>query len=176
LPLGERAPHRRGRDLEVGRRPQVFPLIMQGPLGLEVVRDKRGRPRPRVENGELTAQNPPTVDRFRLWQRAAITVHGRPDWVFVKLHCHGLDTRDEPAMTGPPMQRFLEEMMAAAAAGNTRLHFVSAREMVNIALAACDAAEGDPGQYRDYRLRLLTAHSEGRPGPPIIARSATIRR
>jgi hypothetical protein len=48
--------------------------------------------------------------------------------------------------------------------------------MVNIALAACDGAAGDPGRYRDYRLRLLTAHTEGRPGPPIIARNATVRR
>jgi hypothetical protein len=174
LPLGERAPHRRGRDLEVGRRPQVFPLIMQGPLALELIRDGRGRPKPRVENGELSAQHPPSVARFQLWQRAAITVQGRPDWVFVKLHCHGMDTRDEQAMTGPVMQRFLEEMMAAAAAGNARLHFVSAREMVNIALAACDGAEGDPGQYRDYRLRPLK-QARSRPGPPIIAHDTAVR-
>ena len=172
LPLGERAPHRRGRDLEVGRRPQVFPLIMQGPLALALARDGRGRPRPRVENGEISAKNAPTVERFQLWQRAGITVHGRADWVFVKLHCHGMDTRDEEAMAGPMVQRFLQEMTDAAAAGNARLHFVSAREMVNIALAACDGAEGDPGQYRDYRLRLLTAAVEARSGPPIIAQSA----
>jgi hypothetical protein len=28
--------------------------------------------------------------------------------------------------------------------------------MVNIALAACDGHDGDPGAYRDYRLRPIT--------------------
>jgi len=28
--------------------------------------------------------------------------------------------------------------------------------MVNIVLAACDGREGSPGDYRDYRLRLIT--------------------
>jgi len=32
---------------------------------------------------------------------------------------------------------------------------VTAREMANVILAACDGKEGDPGEYRDYRFRLL---------------------
>jgi hypothetical protein len=35
------------------------------------------------------------------------------------------------------------------------LHFVSAREMVNIILAACDEREGNPAEYRDYRLQRV---------------------
>jgi hypothetical protein len=30
---------------------------------------------------------------------------------------------------------------------------VTTREMVNIALAACDGKEGNPGHYRDYRFK-----------------------
>ena len=30
-------------------------------------------------------------------------------------------------------------------------------EMVNMILAACDGREGEPGDYRDYRLRRLHA-------------------
>jgi hypothetical protein len=33
-----------------------------------------------------------------------------------------------------------------------RLHYVTAREMYNIAIAAMDGKEGDPGAYRDYLL------------------------
>jgi hypothetical protein len=33
---------------------------------------------------------------------------------------------------------------------------VTAREMVNIALAACDGHDGNPADYRDYRLRLVS--------------------
>lgn len=155
LPLTARAPHRRGCDLAVGRRPRVFPLVVQGPLALRL---DRARGRLRLENGELSGHNPPTLSRFASWRRAAITVRGRPEWVFVKLHCHGMDPRAEAAMTGEVMRRFLRDVTEAAAAEDLRLHFVTTREMVNIALAACDGADGDPGRYRDYRLRLTGGH------------------
>jgi hypothetical protein len=152
-PLRQRAPHRRGRDLRAGRPPSVFPVIVQGPLAARVVRSATGWPRPRMENGEVTTANPPTRERMALWQRARIAVAGRPDWLFVKLHCHGMDPRDDAAMLGAPLQRFLE---AATTDRSIALHFVTAREMVNIILAACDSHDGDPGEYRDYRLRLIS--------------------
>jgi hypothetical protein len=37
------------------------------------------------------------------------------------------------------------------------IHFVSAREMANIFLAACDGRERNPGEYRDYRYKLRRA-------------------
>jgi len=77
--------------------------------------------------------------------------------VFIKLHCHGMDPRDEAAMLAAPVQKFLRDLTSEAAAGSDyRVHFVTAREMVNIALAACDGRDGNPGDYRDYRLRLIT--------------------
>jgi hypothetical protein len=33
------------------------------------------------------------------------------------------------------------------------LHYVSAREMYNIAIAALEGESGDPNDYRDYRLK-----------------------
>lgn len=157
LPLGGRAPHRRGRDLKRGRAPQIFPLMIQGPLGLNFERRVRGVPVPYIENGALTTRYPPTMRRLRLWRQAAITVGGRPDWVFVKLHCHGMDPNDKSAMTGELMKTFLRELTEAAReSGAFKLHFTTAREMTNIILAACDGREGSPGEFRDYRLRLIT--------------------
>jgi hypothetical protein len=156
-PLDRRAPHRRGRDLRVGRPPATWPIIVQGPLGLNF---EHGRPRtwrlPRLENGALTTAYPPTLRRLALWRRAAIVVEGRPDWIFIKLHCHGMDPRDEAAMLGTPMRRFLGELVEDAARGQHPVHFVTAREMVNIALAACDGRGGAPADYLDYRLRPIT--------------------
>ena len=153
LPLSARAPHRRGRDLQAGRRPSTFPLILQGPLSL---RFDGWRP-PRIENSEVSGLNPPTVDRFRLWMRQAICVAGRPDWIFVKLHCHGLDPRDEPVMFGGAIRQFLQDLMDLSRNTKSfRPYFVTAREMANIALAACDGCEGEPGEFRDYRLRPIT--------------------
>jgi hypothetical protein len=161
LPLDQRAPHRRGRDLQRGYPPEIFPLIMQGPLMIDRRLGKRKSvwPYVRIENAALTTANPPTMDRLYLWQQADIAVRGRPDWIFIKLHCHGMDPRDEQAMLGAPMRQFLEELTTdsrGAGGGERRVHFVTAREMVNIAIAACDGCEGNPGDYRDYRFRLIT--------------------
>ncbi len=53
------------------------------------------------------------------------------------------------------MRRFLRELVEGAEERNEILHFVTAREMVNIALAACDGKSGNPGDYRDYRLKRV---------------------
>jgi hypothetical protein len=152
LPLEERAPHRRGKDLRVGQMPQIFPLIVQGPLMWDFSRRRRGLPYPAIENSELTTLHPPTLGRLELWRQAAISVLGRADWLFVKLHCHGMDPRDEDAMFGGRMENFLCELVEGAkTSGSYQIHFTTAREMVNIILAACDGKSGNPGHYRDYR-------------------------
>lgn len=157
LPLESAAPHRLGRDLRRGHPPETFPLIIQGPLGLNFARRINGLPVPNIENAALTTAYPPTVQRLELWRRAAITVAGQPDWAFVKLHCHGMNPADEEAMLGAKIQNFLRELMDwSQREGGCQLHFTTAREMTNIILAACDGREGNPGDYRDYRLRLIT--------------------
>jgi hypothetical protein len=157
LPLNRRAPHRRGHDLTVGNRPQVFPLIMQGPLLLTFTGGNGRRSHPRIENGSLLHNNPPSIQRIKLWRDASVTVRGRPNWLFIKLHCHGMDARDEWVMLGEPMRQFLRELIEGSAGGSEyQVHFVTAREMVNIALAACDSCEGNPGSYREYRLKLIS--------------------
>jgi hypothetical protein len=156
LPLNQRAPQRRGRDLEIGRPPQIYPLIVQGPL----MADFAPSPRPqfaRIENGALTGAAPPSLRRLELWKQAAISVQGRPDWLFIKLHCHGMDPTQEESVLGGGMRQFLRELVEGAEQRREILHFVSAREMVNIILAACDGREGDPGDYRDYRLKRIRA-------------------
>lgn len=158
LPLHERAPHRLGLDLRVGRAPRKFPLIVQGPLMIDFGRVRRGWWLPGIENGELTEMNPPTMHRLQLWQEAGIHIQGRPDWLFIKLHCHGLAARDESVMFGAAIRDFLRELIEGG--GNRaayRVHFVTMREMVNIILAACDGCLGSPGEYRDYRFQLTEA-------------------
>lgn len=158
LPLHQRAPHRWGSDLQSGRAPTTFPLIVQGPLMINFGRRKQGWPYPAIENGELSEVNLPSMRRLQLWRQAAIRVQGRPDWFFIKLYCHGLVSRDEPAMFGASIQNFLRELIEGP--GNRteyRVHFVTMRQMANIILAACDGCEGNPGEYRDYRFRLTEA-------------------
>lgn len=146
LPLNQRAPQRRGHDLRCGKAPQVFPIIVQGPLMLDF--ERWG-----VENAALTAPNPPRLSRLRLWKQAGISVRGRTDWLFIKLHCHSMDPTQKEAVLGPPMKQFLRELVEGAETRGEILHFATAREMVNIILAACDGREGNPGDYRDYRFK-----------------------
>ena len=156
LPLRQRAPHRRGLDLAKGHFPSSFPLIIQGPLMIDFRRRRSGRSSPGIENGELSGNNPPTMRRLRLWQEAAITVRGRPDWLFIKLHCHGLASGDEYALVGPSVQRFLEDLVEESGNGSKyHVHFVTMREMVNIALAACEGRDANPGDLRDYQFQLI---------------------
>ncbi len=55
------------------------------------------------------------------------------------------------------MQEFLRQLVRESqTSGEYRVHFVTAREMVNVILAACDCRDGEPGDFRAYRLRLMT--------------------
>ncbi len=158
-------PHRRGFNLTVGRPPSVFPILVQGPLGLDF-----SRLPPRIENSEITAQHPPTMRRLRLWRQAAICVAGRPNWVFIKLHCHGMLAEDAGVMFGDGIRAFLRDLGQASAAEGFATHFVTAREMTNIILAACDGREGNPGDYRDYRFQLRGASANW---PPLSEATRT---
>ena len=108
----------------------------------------------RIDNGALTGPNPPSLRRLAVWKKAGITVEDRPDWIFIKLHTHGMAPADMDTMLGGPLQQFLKELIDGAQERKEILHFVSAREMTNIILAACDGREGNPGSYRDYRYKL----------------------
>jgi hypothetical protein len=69
-----------------------------------------------------------------------------------------MEPGDESAMLGSSIQHFLRELVEGP--GNRtkyRLHFVTVREMANIILAACDGCDGNPGEYRNYRFRLIQA-------------------
>lgn len=154
LPLDQAAPHRQGHDLAAGRVPKTFPLMVQGPLVTDLRRTLRSV-RPTLENGAITGANPATVHRLSLWKQAQVRVLGRPDWLFIKLHCHSMDPNQKDAVIGDSFRDFLAAMVGGASDRKETLHFVSAREMANILLAACDGREGNPGDYRDYRFKRI---------------------
>jgi hypothetical protein len=154
LPLDQVAPHREGRDLKVGQKPQVLPLMVQGPLLTDFARSLRSR-KLILETGAITRPNPASLHRLSLWKQARVHVEGRPDWLFIKLHCHSMEPTQKNAVIGDSFRKFLEELVAGAASRRETLHFVTAREMTNILLAACDGREGDPGRYRDYRFKRI---------------------
>ena len=98
-----------------------------------------------------------TIERLALWKQAQVGVAGRPDWIFIKLHCHGMHPNQRDAVAGEAFGKFMEDLVGGAPERKETLHFVSAREMTNILLAACDGRAGNPGDYRDYRFQRLAA-------------------
>jgi hypothetical protein len=172
LPLDQPAPHRKGLDLAAGRPPRNLPLIVQGPLVTDLRRTLRSG-HPVLENGAFTGTNPPTLHRLSLWKQAQVRVLGRPDWLFIKLFCHGMDPTQQDAVIGDSFRAFLAALVEGAAARNETLHFVAAREMSNILLAACDDREGDPGDYRDYRFKRLASRprsAENASSVPVVVK------
>jgi hypothetical protein len=175
LPLNRVAPQRKGRNLAVGRAPQTFPLIVQGPLVTDLPRSLRSA-KPVIENGAITGSGPMSLHRLALWKKARIRVAGRPNWLFVKLHCHSMDPAQRDAVIGNAFHNFLQQLVSGAADRQETLHFVTAREMTNILLAACDARDGNPGDYRDYRFKRIAATpSSPQNSRPAPGREVSVR-
>ncbi len=141
--------HDRGRDLVYGAKDTGDLLLIQGPLALNW-RSRKGGLIPRVENGDVSAFNPPTPDRARLWIGQGISVAGREDIVFVKLHTHGMKRRTFDMYTGPGGEGLFEIMERVCSVAGMRLYYVTAREMANVALALNDGESGPVDGILDY--------------------------
>lgn len=134
---------------EVGRRYRDRLLMITGPLALV----RKGRFGVRLENGALTGDDPPTRSRVRSWVDQNIHVGGRPEWIFVKAHTHGSLESTTASLLGPGgeiMHRTLTDEYNDGT--RYRLHYVTAREMYNVAVAAMDGHGGDPSMYFDYDI------------------------
>lgn len=144
--------HDKGDPVRAGGGASGDLMIIQGPLCLRWKR-RRGIPVPAIENGDVRADNPPTPERVDAWVRTGVHVTGRPDWVFVKVHTHGTQERDIDSLLGEPVGRMFSHLERAYNDGTRyRLHYVTAREMYNVARAAQAGLAGDPGAYRDFAV------------------------
>ncbi len=127
-------------------------LLVQGPLAIARREPRRGIG-VRIDSGALDAGDPPTASRLKTWIDQFVHVDGRPDWTFVKLHTHGAPETNASTLLGAPMMEGLHAELAALAAREPwRVHYVTAREMYNVARAAMDGMRGSPAGYFDYEV------------------------
>jgi len=144
--------HDWGVDVGVGPAPDDALLLIQGPLLFNWKRRKWGG-LPRIENACLQGNQPPTLDRLELWLRAHIQVPARPDWYFVKLHTHGCNEFNQPVLLGEPMILFHQALAERARQdADFHFHYVTAREMFNLAKAAEAGWTGSVADALDYQL------------------------
>lgn len=125
--------HDLGTRAEVGRnRPADSLLMIQGPLLFDSSRKKFGI-LPRVENGDLLGNHPPSLRRLQLWLKAGVMVKGQPNWRFVKLHTHGCKNGNIDMLLGGQMMLFHQELAELQSLQpNFRFHYVSAWEMAQL--------------------------------------------
>lgn len=131
-------------------------LMITGPLALA----RKGSLGVRLENGALTGDDPPTPARVRTWVDQGIHVAGRPEWVFVKVHTHGALESTAASLLGGGAETMHGTLAREFGDGDRwRLHYVTAREMFNVARAAMDGKGGEPSAWYDYDVLP----------PPVVA-------
>lgn len=147
--LARRRAYDAGEPARVGVAHDDRLLMITGPLGFA----RKGRFGVRLENGALTGDDPPTAERVDSWVAQGIHVAGQPDWVFVKVHTHGAIEKTATSLLGEGGRAMHAHLTTRYNDGERwRLHYVTAREMYNIARAAMDGAVGDPDGFRDHLI------------------------
>lgn len=144
--------HDNGIDVKVGKTGSGDLMLIQGPIGINIHwRTPKGLPH--VENSDIRKACPPLKTRIDQWVNSHIHVKGQPEWVFIKVHTHGTQENDMDTLLGEErhnMHNYLETKYNDSE--NYVLHYVSAREMYNIAKAAEASEKGNPNDYRDFIL------------------------
>ncbi|NVN97976.1 MAG: hypothetical protein HXX17_01540 [Geobacteraceae bacterium] len=141
--------HDSGINAQVGRKREGL-LMVQGPLGLNWQRRKYGI-LPRIENGGIYPGTPVTRDRVACWLKERISVEGCGDLIFVKLYNHGaFEEMSSQFLERGGLATLLKLVKDACGEEAMKLHFVTARQMVNVihGIENGGSAEDD---LRDFR-------------------------
>ena len=150
---GQAKSHNRGTRAAVGQLPPSDSLLMiQGPLLLNW-RSRKAGLIPRIENGDLTAANPPTWERFQLWRKAGVQVAGAPGKLFVKLHTHGCKPSNSEMWLGGAADAFHVELARQTKQNpGFRYHYVTAWEMAQLVHKLEQDAASDSTTDRLHRV------------------------
>ena len=133
-----------GVDVTVGGKPSGDLMLIQGPLYVDWQSSY-------FESASFEDALPYFTGRLDWWLKAGVHVVGRPEWVFVKLHTHGMQSR--ASFLGDQLHRLLADLEAQCERESYSLHHVTAREAYNLVKAAEAGYSGDPGQYLDYDIK-----------------------
>lgn len=167
--------HDTGRDVGCGPQPPRSLMLIQGPLLFDWGRRKWGL-LPRVENACIQGNQAPSLARLWLWLKARVQVPSRPDWFFVKLHTHGANEANQCVLLGDAMVNF-HRGLAEYAADNAHFHYhyVTAREMYNLAKAAEAGWQGGVDKARDFVFVPNARPAPGHSAPAARERCLTAR-
>ena len=97
-------------------------MMITGPFGLRWGE----RLCPRMEIGEISANDPPTSYRTCRWLELAPMIGTD---LFIKLHTHGTQERNSTCLLGSGLQSLFTCLSAECSKRNCSLHYVTAWEM-----------------------------------------------
>ncbi len=146
-----RRAYQEGTPAKVGHSESDRLLMITGPLALA---KRPGRNAIRIDTSAIDAGDPASPERVHTWVNQNIHIAGRPEWVFAKIHTHGAPEGNAEVLLGMQGHAMHQTLADSYNDGDRwTLHYVTAREMYNISLAAMDGRSGNPGQYRDYKIK-----------------------
>jgi hypothetical protein len=146
--LTKRRSYEHGERARVGQSYDDRLLMITGPLAFA----RKGTTGIRLENGALTGDDPPDAQRVDTWVNQGIHIEGRAEWVFIKVHTHGAIEKTAASLLGEGARAMHRRLQEYKQKGD-KLHYVTAREMFNVARAAMDGKSGDPADYFDYIVK-----------------------
>lgn len=127
-------------------------LMVQGPLMLNWKNRKWGI-LPKIENGSLSYDCHIISDRIRLWLKANISIPKVPEYIFIKLYTHGCQEKNIEYLLNGGLDNLFIQFQDVAQELKLNLHYVTAREMVNIIRAIENNANlGNINLLRDYNM------------------------
>jgi len=141
-------PVKKGRIVERGL------MLIQGIIGLRW-KSRVHRFKPSIEQSNISRTDLPFRKRIDYWIKKGVCIEGKPDWIFIKLHCHGggSDEKDRDILLGKECDDMFTYLEAYYNDGkNYILHYVTARQMYNIIKAAEKGLSGNPGDFRDFAI------------------------
>lgn len=157
-PTKKRA-YEHAQRVRVGTPREEKVLMIEGPIALAL---RPGKLSVRIESAAIDWSDPYTKERLGTWVDQDIHVDGRPEWVFVKVHTHGAPEANAKVLLGDDARAFHTALGARYNDGRAwKLHYVSAREMFNVARAAMDGKGGDPSAYFDYEIPRAERSARG---------------
>lgn len=147
-----------GVPVEIGSPIAGDLLMIPGPLGIRW----RDRLRPRLETGELAANDVPTPYRVQRWLDLSPRLRGD---LFLKLYTHGAQERNSAVLLNGALESAFNLLIAEAQHRNAKLYFVSAWQMY----LAIDAIR----QHFDPIAVIDASKPSAAPARPVAARAAT---
>jgi hypothetical protein len=132
-----------GIDAEVGKSFDGRLMIFEGPIAFEF--KSMG-----LEYGAVESYAIPNPNRINRWIDTNIHVKGRPEWVFIKVYSHGVQSSD--TILNHHLDLMLQSLQEICKKRGISLHYMTAREAYNVVKAAEDGKDGNAENYKDYRI------------------------